>query len=79
MPSKEYRISRRRMILPNIIGYFKMNTSKRVNTLAGTGGSQIWQPNYRKHIIRDERELRYLRNYIRNNPMKWMNPHGGNR
>ncbi|MEP7218526.1 MAG: transposase [Bacteroidota bacterium] len=73
---EEYRISRRRMVLPKIIGYFKMNTSKRVNALVGSGGRHLWQTNYWERIIRDKRELRNVRNYIRNNPIKWMNAHG---
>ncbi len=30
-----------------------------------------WQRNYYEHIIRDERALRAIREYIRNNPLKW--------
>ncbi len=30
-----------------------------------------WQRNYYEHIIRNERELNAIRQYIRNNPLKW--------
>jgi putative transposase len=31
---------------------------------------KIWQRNYYEHVIRDEDELRYVREYIRNNELK---------
>ncbi len=31
----------------------------------------IWQRNYYEHIIRNERELGILREYIQNNPKRW--------
>ena len=30
-----------------------------------------WQRNYYEHIIRNERELNAIRQYIKNNPLKW--------
>lgn len=32
---------------------------------------RLWQRNYHEHIIRSERGLRAIREYIRNNPAKW--------
>jgi hypothetical protein len=32
---------------------------------------RLWQRNYHERVIRDERELIGIREYIRNNPMKW--------
>jgi REP element-mobilizing transposase RayT len=32
---------------------------------------QLWQRNYWEHIVRDESELNRIRDYIRNNPLKW--------
>jgi REP element-mobilizing transposase RayT len=31
----------------------------------------VWQRSYHDHIIRNQQELFAIRNYIRNNPMKW--------
>ena len=31
----------------------------------------LWQRNYYEHIIRDERDLNRIREYIVNNPYKW--------
>lgn len=30
-----------------------------------------WQSRFYDHIIRDERSLQKIREYIRNNPLKW--------
>ncbi len=30
-----------------------------------------WQPRFYDHVIRDERSLNEIREYIRNNPLKW--------
>jgi REP-associated tyrosine transposase len=37
---------RRRMILPLVVGYFKMNTAKRINEILGAQGIPVWQRNY---------------------------------
>ena len=33
----------------------------------------VWQRNYYEHIIRNEIELNNIRQYIKNNPIKWQN------
>ena len=33
--------------------------------------AKFWQRNYYEHIIRDERELNVIRQYIIDNPMNW--------
>jgi len=62
---------RRRMILPKMIGYFKMNSARQINKLRNTSGISVWQRNYFERIIRDEKELNRIRLYIQNNPGKW--------
>lgn len=62
---------RRKMLLSKIIGYFKMNTAKRINAARDTAGTQVWQRDYYEHIVRDEHELSRLREYIANNPARW--------
>lgn len=47
-----------------IIGSFKASSSKQA-------GITLWQRNYYEHIIRNERELESIREYIFNNPFKW--------
>jgi putative transposase len=33
---------------------------------------KIWQRNYYEHVIRDKKELREIRKYILENPVKWL-------
>ncbi len=62
---------RRKMLLPKIIGRFKMNVSKQINQIRQTPGITIWQRNYYEHIVRDEMDLHRIRQYIMNNPKNW--------
>jgi len=48
-----------------IVRRFKAITSKEANR-------KLWQPNYYEHVIRTERALGKIREYIRNNPLKEM-------
>jgi REP element-mobilizing transposase RayT len=57
--------------LGHIVAYFKYQTTKRINQSRGTPGAPVWQRNYWEHIIRDERELARIRNYIEQNPARW--------
>ena len=64
---------RRKMLIPKVIGYFKMNTAKQINQLRDTTGTPLWQRNYYEHIIRNEEALAEIRQYITNNPVRWEN------
>ena len=68
---KLYRKNRRKMLIPKIFGWYKMNTSKQVNIINQTPGTKIWQRNYYDHIIRNEQSLYHIREYIKNNPGNW--------
>ena len=65
------KTERRRMLIPKVVGYFKMNSAKQINTLRNTTGMPVWQRNYYEHIIRNENKLNKIREYIQNNPLKW--------
>jgi len=54
-----------------LIAGFKSAATKRINILRGTPGKPVWQRNYYDHIIRNERELQNIRQYIHDNPLKW--------
>jgi REP element-mobilizing transposase RayT len=62
---------RRQMLIPKILGYYKMNTAKHINKIHNTSGIPFWQRNYYEHIIRNEKELNSIREYIVNNPLTW--------
>jgi hypothetical protein len=59
------------MLLPKVIGYFKMNTAKQTNQILNRPGQSFWQRNYYEHVVRNEKELKKIREYIRNNPLNW--------
>jgi putative transposase len=65
------RIKRRGMILSKIIGYFKMNSARQINQTQNTPGCPVWQRNYWEHVIRNERSLYKIREYIHGNPWHW--------
>ncbi|MCX5994504.1 MAG: hypothetical protein NTV59_00660 [Chloroflexi bacterium] len=66
------RLQRRRMLIPEIVGRFKMNTAKRINVMRGMPGVQVWQRNYWEHIIRNEESLNRISEYMIGNPKRWL-------
>jgi REP element-mobilizing transposase RayT len=67
----ELPLLRRQMLIPKMVGYFKMNSAKYINKLKDIKGIPLWQRNYYERIIRNENELSRIREYIQNNPLKW--------
>ncbi len=63
----------KRKPLGRLIGAFKTVSTKRINEIRATAGAQVWQRNYYEHIIRDEKELNRIREYIAANPALWAN------
>ena len=58
--------------IPTIIRGFKAAVTQRVNQIRGTPGAPIWQRNYYEHVIRNEDDLDDIRQYIGNNPARWL-------
>ncbi len=57
--------------LSEIIRGFKTFSSRRINEeMAGNDRFQ-WQKSFYDHVIRNERSLHNLKQYIQNNPLKW--------
>lgn len=54
-----------------IVGTFKSAASRRINHMRGTPGAPLWQRNYYERIIRNEKELNGIREYIVYNPALW--------
>ncbi len=54
-----------------ILQNFKSVVTKRINRLRETPGAPVWQRNYYEHVIRDEKTLNAIREYIHNNPARW--------
>jgi putative transposase len=65
-----------RVPLGQIIQWFKTLTTNRYITGVKQLGwppfpGSLWQRNYYEHIVRNDRELRKIREYVRYNPLKW--------
>jgi len=60
---------RKRSLLSQIIGYFKMNSAKLIHQI--NPNIPVWQRNYYEHIIRNENELNAIRQYIIDNLKNW--------
>lgn len=59
--------------LGQIIGYCKYQTTKIINQYLNLPPNKIWQRNYYEHIIRTDRSLCNITNYIYYNPAAWEN------
>jgi putative transposase len=57
--------------LGRLIGAFKTASTNRVNAECNTPDIRLWQRDYFEHIIRNDRELEIIREYIRTNPQRW--------
>ena len=57
--------------LSEIVRAFKTFSARRINEYRNTAGSPVWQRNYYEHVIRNERELNQIREYISTNHLKW--------
>ncbi len=57
-----------RSIIDKMVGYLKMNVSKKIHK---TNNEIIWQRSYHDHIIRGEKDYRKIWEYIDTNVIKW--------
>ena len=55
----------------SLMSGFKSAVTKRINEIRKTPGISVWQRNYYEHIIRNEKSLENIRNYIIHNPAQW--------
>ena len=68
--------------ISSFVAGFKSASTSQINRLYGTPRRPVWQPRFYDHIIRDERALAAIRQYIHNNPADWVKddyfePEGG--
>jgi REP element-mobilizing transposase RayT len=54
-----------------VIGSYKRMVTREINELRGVKGVSVWQRGYWERIVRNERELNAIREYIRLNPIRW--------
>jgi putative transposase len=57
--------------ISEIIRAFKTFSARQINKMRKTPGMPVWQRNYYEHVIRDEKELNQIREYINDNVLKW--------
>ena len=60
-----------RPTLGKIVAYYKYQTTKQINEMRGAPGGRFWQRNFHDTIIRNQRQLDALRQYIDQNPARW--------
>jgi putative transposase len=61
----------KRKPLGQLIGAFKMVSTKRINQIRDNAGTPFWQRGFYEHVIRNNCELTTIRQYITDNPLKW--------
>jgi putative transposase len=57
--------------LSEIVRAFKTFSSRKINEKRASPGLPVWQRNYYERIIRNEKELDSIREYIIHNVLKW--------
>jgi REP element-mobilizing transposase RayT len=85
-PGPNYRASgkcERLQVLPGSLGAvirsFKSATTRAINILMKTPGRKIWIQRYHDFVIHPSSDIETVRNYIRNNPIRWEKKHGPGR
>lgn len=63
--------NRTRPALGDVVLAFKSLSAIRANQILKRTGLPFWQRNYYERVIRDEQELGRIRQYIRDNPLRW--------
>jgi len=77
-PVREHEASRRSALhrkprsLGSIVAGFKSAATKQINQHRKAPGQPVWQRNYYDRIIRNQAELNRIRQYILDNPRRWM-------
>lgn len=70
LQSKRQDIDRSKMYLSKVIQGFKSSVTRKVGKHRSKNAFG-WQRSFYDHVIRNEENLNRIREYIRNNPLKW--------
>ena len=57
--------------LPEIVRALKTFSSRKINLVRNTPGVPVWQRNYYEHVVRNEKDMQSIQEYIVNNPLQW--------
>lgn len=55
----------------NIVGWYKYQTTKQINTIRRTEGQKVFQRSYYDHVVRNQQDYNEIWEYIEYNPKKW--------
>ncbi|MFH0790600.1 MAG: transposase [Candidatus Omnitrophota bacterium] len=72
-PLQISNIVNRKQTLSSFVSGFKSVVTKRINILRDTPRKPVWQRSFYDHIIRNDRSLNAIREYITTNPENWEN------
>jgi REP element-mobilizing transposase RayT len=67
-PGVEVSLSR---TVSEVVRGFKTFSARRINEMTGATGKPIWQRGYFEHIVRTNKGMAAIRQYIRDNPGAW--------
>ena len=70
-PPLQESVPIQRPTLGQIVGFYKYQTTVQINEVRDAGAVPFWQRSFYDHIIRNQRDLDAIREYILNNPLKW--------
>ena len=59
----------------NVIGWYKYQVTKQVNTQFIHSGEKLFQRSYYDYVIRNQQDYDKIWQYIDNNPKKWLLEH----
>ena len=66
-----YKPALKSCTLPEIIRNFKTSSATKINRLRESPGVPVWQRNYYERIVRNDKELDLIREYINSNAINW--------
>ena len=75
LKKKEFQVRKRS--LSNVIRNFKSAVTTKIRSLHNDSDFIVWQRKFYDRIVRDEMELKRIREYIINNPLRWQEEKGG--
>jgi putative transposase len=55
-----------------ILQNFKSVSTRKINQARDMAGVPVWQRDYYERVVRNEVELAQFHQYIRENPLRWM-------
>lgn len=69
--SNNSSVQRKPKSIGSFIAGIKASVTQKINQCRNMPGMPVWQRNYYEHVIRNEKELFDIREYIQNNPLQW--------